>query len=152
MSNYSNITSIRREAGFASNTNIVDATVTAFMGAATSHIDSIISKVYSLPLASTPDILELIERRLAAGYLLLEEYGEQAEGTDKDGQEKVDWAEDELEKILKGEVKLLDTSQEQLTTSSEIKMGGFPDSTAGTDKTTQGDKDDPPVFEVGQEF
>lgn len=147
---YSDITAIRKEAGFTGNTNIEDSDITSFMGAATDHIDSALSNVYSLPLAETPEILELIERKLAAGYLLLEEYGQQAEGTDKDGQKKIDWAEEELAKIVSGKVQLLDSSDEALDQTGDVTMSGWPNDSTGTDLTT--DKDDPPKFEVGQEF
>lgn len=149
---YSNVDNIREEAGFKGNANVTDAKITTFMDAATSHIDGRLAKVYSLPLEETPDSLELIERRLAAGFLLLEEYGEQAEGTDKDGNSKINWANSELDKLVSGETQLIGDDDESLATSDSVRMKGWPTPSTGTDKTTQGEKDDPPVFEVGEEF
>ena len=149
---YSNITNVREEAGFTGNSNVVDSKITAYLNAANSHVDGVLGRLYSVPLASTPSVVELIERKLAAGHLLLDEYGEQAEGTSKDGNEKVKWAEDMLDAIQKGLVELRDTSGNLLTQNTRITMAGWPDSSAGTDKTDQGTKDDPPIFEIGEKF
>lgn len=150
---YSTVTKIRDEAGFTGNTNVTDAKITTYQAAATSFIDGRISRVYSLPLDSTPDILELIERKLAAGHLLLDEYGEQAEGTSKDGNEKVKWAEGQLELIVSGALPLIDSStNEELEAVETYNMKGLPDDSTGTDKTDQANKDDPPIFEIGETF
>ncbi len=149
---YSTNDNIRQEAGFTGNTNITDARITSFKGAATSHMDGIIGRVYSLPLASTPSIVELIERKLAAGHMLLEEYGEQAEGMGKDGQKKVDWAEEMLRMIEEGLLRLVDTSGVELSKASLITMRGLPNKNTGTDKTDDADKDDPPMTEIGMKF
>jgi len=149
---YSTGTKIRQEAGFSSNSNVLDATVTGFQSAATSQIDGVLSKIYTLPLSTTPSIIELIERKLAAGHLMLEEYGVDAEGTDKDGNSKVKWAENQLQMIEDGIIQLVGTDGVILAKSERIGMKGFPDATTGTDRTSQSDKDDPPKFEMGQTF
>ena len=146
---YDSTENVRDEAGFTGNANVTDAKITAYQSAATSHIDGIISRIYTLPLTETPDILKLIERKLAAGHLQLDEYGEQAEGTSKDGQAKIDWAEEMLRAIESGLIRLLDSDQDVLAKSKRVSMKGFPD-VPDTDKTT--DKDNPHVFEVGQVF
>jgi len=140
---YDSTENIRDEAGFTGNTNVADAKITAYQNAATSHIDGIISRTYTLPLTETPDILKLIERKLAAGHLLLDEYGEQAEGTSKDGQAKVNWAEEMLRAIEGGLIRLLDSDQDVLARSEKVSMKGFPDKT---------EKDNPHIFKVGQVF
>jgi len=140
---YDSTENIRDEAGFTGNTNVTDAKITAYQNAATSHIDGIISRTYTLPLTETPDILKLIERKLAAGHLLLDEYGEQAEGTSKDGQAKVNWAEEMLRAIEGGLIRLLDSDQDVLARSEKVSMKGFPDKT---------EKDNPHIFKVGQVF
>jgi len=140
---YDSTENIRDEAGFTGNANVTDAKITAYQNAATSHIDGIISRTYTLPLTETPDILKLIERKLAAGHLLLDEYGEQAEGTSKDGQAKVNWAEEMLRAIEGGLIRLLDSDQDVLARSEKVSMKGFPDKT---------EKDNPHIFKVGQVF
>ena len=152
MSNYSTLTNTREEAGFTGNANISNARIQTFMDAATNYINDAIGKVYSLPLSSTPAILELIERKMAAGHLLWEEYGEQAEGTSKDGKAKVAWAEGTLKSIVDGAIELRDTSSVLLSKNTAMGLKGFPTGSTGTDKTPDGDKDDPPIFEVGMKF
>jgi len=149
---YEELDNIRDEAGFTGNENVTDAKIEAYQKAATSHIDGIISRVYSLPLSETPEILKLIERKLAAGHLLLDEYGEQAEGTSKDGQIKIDWAEEMLQQIEDGVIRLIGSDNTALTQSKLVGMKGLPDDNTGTDKTAQADKDDPPMVEIGMTF
>jgi phage gp36-like protein len=149
---YSTVAKIREEAGFTDNTNITNARVEDFQSIADSHIDGVLSRSYTLPLESTPAIIELLERKLAAGYLLLEEYGSEAEGTGKDGQAKIDFAEKKLNEIESGYLLLTDSSGTTLARATRIGMRGFPNSSTGTDKTTQGSKDDPPIIEIGMKF
>lgn len=149
---YTTLDKIRDEAGFTGNANVTDAKVEDYRTPATSQIDASLVRRYDLPLESTPDILELIERKLAAGHLLLDEYGVEAEGTGKDGQIKVDWAEAQLMKLEDGTLVLLDSDGDSLTISGAINLKGFPDDSTGTDKTTQSEKDDPPIFEIGEQF
>lgn len=149
---YSTLAKIRDEAGFTGNDNVTDAKITSYQEAATSHIDGIIGRVYSLPLASTPALIELIERKLSAGHLLLDSYGEQSEGTTLDGNAKVKWATDMLQMIEDGLVQLVDASGVTLSRADNITMRGLPTDSTGTDKTDDADKDDPPIFEVGQTF
>lgn len=150
---YSNIAHVKQEAGFSRNSKIDETSVARFRDAADNHIDSILSKRYSLPLSETPALIEQISRKLAAGHLLLEEYGTEAEGTDKDGQKKVSWAQTMLDGIEDGTIPLIGSDGTELANSSNSNnMSGFPDSNAGTDKTAQAYKDDPPIFEVGAKF
>jgi len=45
-----------------------------------------------LPLSSVPEIIKTITKLLAAGWLMWQEYGEEASGTSKDGIAKVEQA------------------------------------------------------------
>lgn len=149
---YSTTDNVKQEAGFENNANIATATVTRHISAADSRIDSVIVKLYTLPLSETPAIIEMISRNLAAGYLMLEEYGTEAEGTSKDGHAKVKYAEDQLKMILDGLIPLVGSSGTELATSSSVRIKGFPDNTTGTDMTDQANKDDPPRMEIGMRF
>lgn len=151
---YSTVANIKQEAGFTNNSNITEATVTRHLTAADSQIDSVIGKLYTLPLASTPGLIERISRYLAAGSLMLEEYGTEAEGTSKDGKAKIDAAMKDLNSIASGLITLVDSSGVPLAanTTSGVYMNGWPDDTTGTDITDAADKDDPPQFERGMVF
>ena len=154
MATYTDVANVKQESGFTNNTNIVSATVTRHITASESHIDSIISKLYTLPLSSVPGVIEKVARYLSAGSLMLEEYGTEAEGTSKDGQAKIDWANDMLTQISDGTVRLVGSDGVELPTnsSSGVYMDGLPDSNTGTDMTPQDSKDDPPQVEIGMKF
>lgn len=149
---YASLGDIREEAGFSDNYNVSDSVVDLYRSQAESKIKSAIATRYSLPLSVVPDLIEHLTIQLSAGYLLKKEYGEEAEGTTKDGNAKIELAEGILEQIRNGELTLLNADDEELATASTAYMSGFPDDDAGTDKTTQSTKDDPPIFEVGKEF
>ena len=149
---YSTEANVKQEAGFENNANITSATVNRHISAADSRIDSILTKLYTLPLSETPALIEKISRYLAAGYLMLEEYGTEAEGTSKDGQAKVNQAEATLADIALGIILLIGTDGAELSTSSGITLDGFPNDNTGTDMTPQGEKDDPPQVEIGMKF
>jgi phage gp36-like protein len=124
---YSEIKAIRKEAGFHRNTNIPDSQVTLHQTTATGIINSKLSSKYKLPLNTSPAILERIERLIAGGYLMLEEYGVAAEGTGKDGQAKVNQGMDLLGMILSGEIPLIDETFADLEKNDKSTMRGYPD-------------------------
>lgn len=126
MEAYTTEEKVRREAGFSGNTNITDDTITDAMNAAHSVVVGAIGQFYTLPLSEVPAILELVERRLAAGYLMTDEYGEDAEGTSKDGQKKIDWATEQLKSITDEDVQLYDGNGVLLSMVTTAGLQGFP--------------------------
>lgn len=62
-------------------------------------------------------LLDLIEMILAAGYILAKEYGEDAAGTDKDGIERIQRAENMLKELLTGKITLIDNTGGAFDTS-----------------------------------
>ena len=141
---------VRDEAGFTGNANITDAKVEEYLQAAESEVKSFIGRRYTLPLEEVPDLIEEVAKQLAAGLLLLKEYGEEAEGTTKDGKMKISWARKRLLQISRGEILLFDSSDEELSKATSIRAEAWPNDSTGTDRTTE--KNDPPLFEVGQKF
>lgn len=130
---YTTTAKVRDEAGFKNNTNILDANIDDFRTQANGRIQTIIGQKYTLPLSSSlltnspaAWLLDLIEKLLAAWYLLWKEYGADAEGTDKDGVPRINRAEDMLKQILTWELKLLDNA------------GGSFDTTGGQENTISG--------------
>lgn len=123
---YSTVENVKLEAGFSDNTNIADNTVTRYITASDDTIDGVLSKLYTLPLSETPGIIEQISRLMSAGYLMMEQYGTEAEGTSFDGQAKIDQAMALLKKIELGETLLVGTDGVELATSSGTGLKGFP--------------------------
>jgi len=117
MITYTTTQKVRDEAWFTNNTNITDTNIDDYRIQANGRINTIIGQKYTLPLSSSllanspaAWLLDLIEKLLAAGYLLWKEYWPDAEGTDKDGISRINRAEDMLKQILTGELKLIDNT------------------------------------------
>lgn len=109
--NYASIESIRREAGILNNRWIGDPEVDEKRQAAQQEINSRLSGMYTLPFTSpiNPLIAE-ITRLLAAGFILLRQYGPQGVSTTTDGEQKVNKARELLNKLDTKELVLTDTS------------------------------------------
>jgi len=86
---YASIDDVRREAGFAGNTNVTDELIYRKLQAAQSKINGMLSGRYVLPLGQpvNPIIADLTVR-LAAGYVMIAEYGT-FDGQDKTKGEKL---------------------------------------------------------------
>lgn len=101
--------------------------VTEYGDEAHSLVLSKLSEVYTLPLSETPDIIKLIEKKLAAGLLLDKEYSVGGDETeDTRGRRWIKWAEEKLDDIVSGKLELLDNSGNVLTQKSGVGLDGFP--------------------------
>lgn len=115
---YTTIAVVRAATGFNDVVKIPDTTITAYIADADSVIDAKICDVYSLPLSSTPEILETIARHIVVGLLYSNEYGEESQDTDKGWRGRLDWAMSILEDIQKQKTKLYTTAGVELSRSS----------------------------------
>lgn len=149
---YVTIAQVREEAGFVGNHNITNNMISDYILTSESEIKGVIAKKYTLPLSEVPGVVKEMARQLAAGLLLLKEYGPDAEGTTKDGLLKVKWARNRLKEIKENKFILLDSNNDELATSDRIAAEGWPLDSTGTDKTDDANKDDPPIFEIGEQF
>ncbi|HEC65849.1 MAG TPA: DUF1320 domain-containing protein [bacterium] len=108
-----------------------DTTVTNYINEAHSLVLSKLSEVYDVPLSETPDVIKLIEKKLAAGLLLDKEYSVGGDETeDTRGRRWIKWAEEKLEEIVSGNLELLDSNGNvlaQKTSGAGVK--GWPDNT-----------------------
>lgn len=80
--------------------------------------------------------------QLGAGLLLLKEYGPESEGTNKDGQMKVDYARGWLKEIAEGTRLLVGASGSEMATSGLIAARGLPND----------DEEDPPIITIDEKF
>lgn len=125
---YCTIDDIRREAGFGANVHIPNSTIADTREDAESEVKgALIVAGYSLPLASVPPVVRNITKRLAAGYLLLQDYGVGAENSTAEGNSKVDLANKLLQKIQNRDIKLLNVLEESHAKSYAVN--GYPDDT-----------------------
>lgn len=134
MAYYSTIPKIRSEAGYDGNVNIKNETILKFQARANAMINSIIGSRYVLPIVGANPILEMLETKLAAGYLMDDEYGEEAEGTERDGKAKIESVlgnekkKGDLSEITNGTVRLFDTNGVEYPLTGSSTMRGYPTS------------------------
>lgn len=136
---YSTVKDIRREAGFDENDNVLDIWISDARDDAESQVKGALSVAgYTLPLTQVPPIIRNIVKKIAAGNVLLQDYGAGAEGTNKEGKAKIDYGERLLDKIMNKDIVLVDIEQttEQAQTDS---IEGFPnDEDPDPEDETQG--------------
>lgn len=133
-------------------TNLDDTVLTTFADEAHALVLAKISEVYSLPLSETPDVIKLIEKKLAAGLLLDKEYSVGGDETeDTRGRRWVKWAEQKLEDIISGALELLDSTGSVLSQKTTgASVAGWPDNTTkdALEKDAGGDV----KFRIKKEF
>ena len=116
---YTSIYKIKDEAGFKNNTFIGSDLIDRYRTEAEALSESAIAIIYQLPLASAPRIFQHIVTLYAAGLLLLKEYSLLTDtDSTKNGQKKVDRAEELLKKIADGDLILLSESNTELSKQS----------------------------------
>lgn len=146
---YAKLSEVRQEAGLLNNKYITDNQIAGAVNDAQSEIDSTLTSMYSVPFSDpAPEIISRITVELSAGFLLLMEFGASATGTNRDGDDKVTRAREQLEKIKNGEKEITDAQGNSLVSSSVMK--GWPnDSTKDADGADGGGER---MFRATQEF
>lgn len=128
---YATIDDIRGAAGFSNNRNITDFYIDGFRRSAQDQVNGKLAGVYVVPFtAPINGFITQITRTLAAGHLKLDQYGQNNE----EGQEMVQWAEDQLQAIRSGEYTLTDSAGNTLpkpgggggTIGGGMGMSGYP--------------------------
>lgn len=130
---YVTIEEVRIEAGFTNNPDVTDQMISDRRDDAESQVNGVLkSAKYTLPLtAPYPPVIKNITKLLAAGYLLLQDYGVGADSTNKEGRAKIELAEMLLGKIMRKEIVLVDQFTSSELGSSSI-LRGWPDSSTAT--------------------
>jgi hypothetical protein len=136
--NYCSIADIRQEAGFMYAPYITDDMIDQKRQAAQREIDGALVGIYAVPF--TPPINPFIAdicKRLAAGLLLLEQYGAIKRKDNTDGQSKVDGARADIQRILNPQgadgITLTDgTGTPIALTNPNTSVSGWPNETTAT--------------------
>ena len=137
--NYTDVDSVRIEAGIQNNRWIADQFVYSKLLAAQSEVNASLAIAgYTLPMIPTPELVKQITELLAAGYVLIRDYGAEHEATNKDGFSKIKMAREMLAKIESRETVLTDTTTGVALASSD-EVRGYPDNTAA-DQTPSEDR------------
>jgi len=134
---YVSIEDIRRECGLTEDIQIDDTQVATRRMEAEDIINGMLRGAgYVLPLvdsknnAYTPPLIENACRLLAAGMILVQDYGPTAVTDTKDGEGKMKEAYDIMDKIAYDDIVLLDEQYNQLQRTNRVL--GYPDNTTTT--------------------
>ncbi|GAF69367.1 unnamed protein product, partial [marine sediment metagenome] len=120
---YTSLWDIRKQAGFEEAFGIKDETISDYREEAENEFDSAIVSIYVLPLSTKPKLVRQIINLLAAGNLLIKEYGMEADvEISKSGQRMLDRAYMLIEKIVDGTLKLLDGDGNVLSLQSSATL------------------------------
>lgn len=136
---YASIESIRSEAGLQNNRFITDAQINEKRQAAQTLINGQLTGLYAIPFTSpiNPHVAE-ITRKLAAGYLLSNDYGTVSTFSTNNGKAKIDWALDQLSKLKAREIVLTDNAGADTSISTTSGLQMWPDTTTATSDTSVG--------------
>lgn len=130
---YTSIYKIKKEAGFVNNDSIESENVARHRDAAQSQVDGSLAIRYSVPLSPVPKLITHITTLLAAGLLLAEEYGVEADvEVSKTGERKIQRAEDLLAKLVAGDILLTDDTGVIVDSRSTMRVSGSNSYDSGT--------------------
>lgn len=122
---------VRQEAGLSNNKWIPETVYQEKLQMAQSEANaSLRVGGYVLPLATIPKVVKNAVLLIAAGYVLLMEYGPEHTGTNKDGNQKLTQGRLLLKGIETRRDTLTDEEGDDLTTNTTDKLNGYPDDTA----------------------
>lgn len=130
--NYCSVDEIRTEAGFDHNRYVTDATIDSRRIDAEDEINTELSGIYTLPFSPVPPTVARITRLIAAGLLLLTEYGAVSTGTNKEGNDKLKQGRDLLSELKTREKVLVDPTGTSMVLGTASVVTSWPnDTTAG---------------------
>lgn len=151
MSTYATTNEVRQASGVAGNPNITTASIDTKRLISYGLINGKIGQAYSLPITEAPRILKGIEIELAASLILRQEYGVDAQGSDKDWQPRYDAMVDILDEISKRNYFLInDTTGVELTTNSLRQPAFLPNDT--TNASDSASVSTAPHFGINDKF
>ena len=128
---YTTVAKIRQEAGFQSNSNVADATITQYQTRAFNLVKSYAAARYAISQftgslfsgSQAESVLEQCELLLAAGYLISSEFQGQPRA-ENDGKIKIDEAKAILKQIASGELRLLDVNGSEFSSAGVSQEQG----------------------------
>lgn len=122
---------VREEAGLTNNRYIPEDVYQDKLVMAQSEVNaSLRVGGYTLPLAVVPKLVKNATLLIAAGYVLLKDYGVATTGTNKEGNQKLEQGRLLLKNIETKRDTLTDDAGEELTTNTTGKVNGYPDDSA----------------------
>lgn len=139
---YETLDNIRQEAGLTNANAIPDTLVALKRQDAEAEVRGMLSAVFSMPLVTpTPPLIQMATRMIAAGMLMLNQYGIQPTGSSKDGDVKLVEGRDLLERIQGRMLPVVDMFGNQLAYRSIIN--GWPNDSTATYNSDNPNSSDP---------
>ncbi len=134
---YASTEQIRKQAGISKNPYITDGEVALKRLSTQAEIDAALNTLYTVPFGDdVPDLVRQVCILIAAGYILINEYGATASGTSKDGKEMLEEGRELLRNIASGTADLVDISGASLVTTRRVR--GWPNNTTKDAKKSEG--------------
>jgi len=143
---YTTAAIIRVESPFKDSTNIDDTYVNRAIAQADSLINSYIGSRYTLPLDSTPSIIQDLSTQLAIYFLFTDQNTNIEIASGVDVTDGMDLAMQTLKAIKKGELQVFDSSDVELALRTTAKPMGYPTATSTAAEDT------PAIFEIDKKF
>lgn len=137
---YVTVDSVKKEAGFARNNYIERSWVQEAITDAQSEVKGTLSVAgYVLPISAVPGSVRRATLLIAAGFLLMSDYGFGANAYSQ-GKEKVEQGREMLMSFLENTVALInDTTESELDVDEDRNVDGYPDDTTkDNDETLAG--------------
>lgn len=150
---YATLAEIRDEAGLDGAYNLPDATISRYRRRAQALVDSSLGRFYVVPFNPVPDAIREVTVLIAAGYLLLKEYGEMDENNTKAGGAKLgegkDWLKTLYSNAESGLVFIPGAELQPAPQGTQQVYGWPDDTTADTDVDEGGGAR---IFRIGERF
>ena len=142
---YTSVCDIRKQAGFEDAFGIKDETIADYRDEAENEFEAAVVSIYTIPLVPKPKIVRQIINLLAAGNLLIKEYGMEADiEISKSGQRMLERAYALIDKIVDKTLKLVDDDGSPLTLKTSTTE-------ASTSNLYSSSDDKGELFNIGDE-
>lgn len=151
---YTTVSDVRTNSGFTDSLLVADAVITAKITYADGLINSKIASRYTIPLAiasvaSTPKLIEMLSLEMATVLLLMAQYSEQAQDTDKGWERRLKMVQESLDDIASGKSKLFNDSGVEYGRSSTDTPSFYPTTAS---READADPHAPRLFTMGKVF
>jgi len=120
---YCSVSDIRIKAGLTNNSYVSDGRISDERTKVQNYIDGKLKSVYDIPFSDVPDVIEDICIRISAGRIM----NEILSGTSDKADEMIKGAKADLMEIIDGNVELVDSEGNKMTSSGTSSLKGYPD-------------------------
>lgn len=151
---YTTVSEVRTNSGFTDSSLVADGVITPKIAYAEGIINAKIATVYALPLAvggvaATPDLIAMLALEMATVLLLMAQYSEQAQDTDKGWEKRLKVVQATLDDIAKLKSKLINTSGVEFDRSNLTSAAYYP---SRASEAADADPNTARKFEMNKKF